>query len=154
MENRTMKVSQLPVTVFFSIINKLFTALTAGSLATILLLGTTAASAQTVITDPNNPDTVIRIENLSVVVNDRTVIYNDADNRNKVQGKRVGDGQNLTNVSMMSDLWDIRRITTTGDLSGNLVEEVGALGEKSTDGTISIQLKDYADKTVTKNISP
>jgi hypothetical protein len=82
------------------------------------------------------------------------VLANDAGNRNKVQGKRVSDGQNLKNVSMLSTSWEAKRLTTTGDISGNLVEEVGVLGEKSTDGTLAIQLKDYADKTVTATISP
>jgi hypothetical protein len=82
------------------------------------------------------------------------VLAGDAGNRNKVQGKRVSDGVNLKNVSMFSTSWEAKRLTTTGDLSGNLVEEVGAMGEKSTDGTLSIQLKDYDDKTVTGTINP
>jgi len=42
----------------------------------------------------------------------------------------------------------------TGDISGNLREEVGVLAEKRTDGTTAIQLKDYEDRSTTATIFP
>ncbi len=62
---------------FSAKINKLGKALAAGAVAMSLMLGASAASAQTVITDPANPDTVIRIENLPVVFDaGETEVYN------------------------------------------------------------------------------
>ncbi len=74
--------------------------------------------------------------------------------RNKVQVRRVSDGTRLQNVTMLGTNWDSQRVTGTGDISGNLREEVGVLAAKKTDGTIAIQLKDYEDRTTTATIFP
>ena len=74
--------------------------------------------------------------------------------RNKVQVRRVNDGSRLTNISMVGTNWEAKRVTGTGDISGNLVEEVGALAQKRTDGTVAIQLKDFAAHTTTATIFP
>jgi hypothetical protein len=119
-----------------------------------------AVQRDTTFWDPNwlaRDVTILKDSNGDGNANDPGSIVhavNKADNRNKVQGKQVSDGVNLKSMGVMSDVWYVDRITTTGDLSGNQVEEVGVLGEKSADGTVSIQFKDYEDKTVTKTISP
>ena len=74
--------------------------------------------------------------------------------RNKVQSRRVDDGTRLQNITMLGTNWDGSRVTGTGDISGNLYEEVGVLAEKKTDGTVAIQLKDYDDRTTTATIFP
>ena len=74
--------------------------------------------------------------------------------RNKVQSRRVSDGARLKKITMLGTNWDGRRVTSVDDISGNLREEVGVLAEKKTDGTIAIQLKDYADRTTTATIFP
>ncbi len=74
--------------------------------------------------------------------------------RNKVQSRRVNDGMRLQNITMLGTNWDGKRVTGTGDISGNLREEVGVLAEKKTDGTVAIQLKDYQDRTTTATIFP
>jgi PKD repeat protein len=72
-----MEISPLFIAVSSVRINKLGTALAAGAVAMSLMLGASAASAQTVITDPENPNTVIRIENLPVVFDaGETEVYN------------------------------------------------------------------------------
>lgn len=69
----------------------------------------------------------------------------------------IADKQNDTTNSASnlspSASWESGSLTTAGDVSGNLVEEVGALGENN-DGTISIQLKDYDHKSVSGTIYP
>lgn len=83
------------------------------------------------------------------------VLANDPETgRNKVQTRRVSDGSRLQNVAMLGTNWNGQRITGTGDISGNLREEVGVLGEKTSDGRVAIQLKDYADRTTTATIFP
>jgi hypothetical protein len=74
--------------------------------------------------------------------------------RNKVQARRVGDGERLRNITMLGANWEGKRVTGSGDISGNLFEELGVLAEKSTDGTIAIQLKDFDDRTTTATIFP
>jgi PKD repeat protein len=74
--------------------------------------------------------------------------------RNKVQARRVSDGKRLKNITMLGTNWRGTRVTSVGDISGNLREEVGVLAEKRTDGTVAIQLKDYADRTTTATIFP
>jgi hypothetical protein len=74
--------------------------------------------------------------------------------RNKVQVRRVSDGARLQNVTMLGTNWDGQRVTGTGDISGNLREEVGALSQKKTDGTVAIQLKDFDDRSTTATIFP
>jgi len=77
-----------------------------------------------------------------------------ATGRNKVQARRVSDGARLKNITMLGTNWDGQRVTGTGDISGNLREEVGVLADKRTDGTIAIQLKDYEDRSTTATIFP
>ncbi len=60
--------AKFPKRILLNVFYKLF--------VTAALLLSAAIQAQTVITDPNDPDTVIRIENLPVIVDDRTVVYN------------------------------------------------------------------------------
>jgi hypothetical protein len=74
--------------------------------------------------------------------------------RNKVQARRVRDGQRLKNITMLGTNWDGARVTGAGDISGNQREEVGVLAEKKSDGTAVIQLKDYADRSTTATIFP
>jgi hypothetical protein len=74
--------------------------------------------------------------------------------RNKVQARGVSDGQRLKNITMLGTNWAGSRVTGVGDISGNLVEEVGVLADKRTDGTVAIQLKDYEDRTTTATIFP
>lgn len=74
--------------------------------------------------------------------------------RNKVQARRVSDGARIRNVTMLGTNWDGWRVMRTGDISGNLVEEIGVLADKNTDGTVAIQLKDFADRTTTATILP
>jgi cyclophilin family peptidyl-prolyl cis-trans isomerase len=74
--------------------------------------------------------------------------------RNKVQARRANDGARLQNITMLGTNWEGMRVTGTGDISGNLREEVGVLAAKKTDGTVAIQLKDYEDRSTTATIFP
>ena len=74
--------------------------------------------------------------------------------RNKVQSRRANDGARLQTITMLGTNWGGRRVTGSGDISGNLFEEVGVLAEKNTDATIAIQLKDFDDRTTTATIFP
>ena len=76
-----------------------------------------------------------------------------ATGRNKVQARRAS-GARLKNITMLGTNWDGQRVPGTGDISGNLREEVGVLAEKRTDGTTAIQLKDYEDRSTTATIFP
>jgi hypothetical protein len=83
------------------------------------------------------------------------VLANHAETgRNKVQVRRVSDGEKLKKITMLGTNWDGQRIAVTADISGNLLEEVGVLAEKKTDDTVAIQLKDYEDRTTTATIFP
>ena len=83
------------------------------------------------------------------------VLGNDQGNsRNKVQAPRVSDGARLTNITMVGTNWEAKRVTGAGDISGNLIEEVGTLAKKRADGNITIQLKDFSDRTTTATIFP
>jgi hypothetical protein len=83
------------------------------------------------------------------------VLANDiASGKNKIQARRVSDGVRLGNVTMVGTNWEAKRVMRSGDISGNLIEEVGALAKKRTDGKISIQLKDFDDRTISATIFP
>jgi hypothetical protein len=83
------------------------------------------------------------------------VLANDiATGKNKVQARRVIDGARLTNLTAVGINWEAKRVTSTGDISGNLFEEVGALAKKRTDGKIAIQLTDFDDRSTTATIFP
>lgn len=80
--------------------------------------------------------------------------HHRATNRNKVQIRRVSDGMKIKKINMQGKDWSAWRVTSSGDISGNLYEEVGSLSENISDGTLSIKLKDYDDRTTTATISP
>jgi hypothetical protein len=54
----------------------------------------------------------------------------------------------------MNDLWQARRIFGSDDISGNLVEELGVLGNRISDGKARIELQDFDTGAITGNIFP
>lgn len=83
------------------------------------------------------------------------ILANDiSTGKNKVQARRVSDGQRLKNITMVGANWEAKRVTGTDDISGNRFGEVGALAKKRTDGKVTIQLKDFDDRTITPTILP
>ena len=91
--------------------------------------------------NPNDPAYLVMATNL-------------ADSRNKVQARRVSDGNRLNNIFVLGSNWDSWRVAGTADISGNQREEVAGLGQKHSDGTIIIQVKDYSDEDTTVTIEP
>jgi len=80
--------------------------------------------------------------------------FNPDNVSNKVQALRVSDGAQLKNVPVLGSNWRATRVTGSGDLSGNLHEEVGVLGERRIDGLLLIHMVDYEDRTNTAVIFP
>ena len=74
--------------------------------------------------------------------------------RNKVQFWRASDGERLTNITMLGTNWRGTRVTGTEDINGDLNEEVAVMADKRTDGTVAIQLRNFADSSATATIFP
>jgi hypothetical protein len=67
---------------------------------------------------------------------------------------RGTSGALVKNVLVMNDLWQARRIFGSDDISGNLVEELGVLGNRISDGKARIELQDFDTGAITGNIFP
>ncbi|MDH3510592.1 MAG: peptidylprolyl isomerase [Gammaproteobacteria bacterium] len=67
---------------------------------------------------------------------------------------RGTSGALVKNVLVMNDLWQARRILGSDDISGNLVEELGVLGNRISDGKARIELQDFDTGAITGNIFP
>lgn len=73
---------------------------------------------------------------------------------NRVQTRRVSNGNFIKNVAVNGPKWEADRVTSVGDISGNLAEEVGTLAKNRDNGNVNILVKDYADGTTTVKVVP
>jgi hypothetical protein len=67
---------------------------------------------------------------------------------------RGTSGALVKNLLVMNDLWQARRIFGSDDISGNLFEELGVLGNRISDGKARIELQDFDTGAITGNIFP
>lgn len=72
---------------------------------------------------------------------------------NRVQVRRTG-GPLVKNVLVMNEQWQGRRIAGSDDISGNLFEELGVLGNRISDGKARLELTDFDTEVITGNIFP
>ena len=73
--------------------------------------------------------------------------------KNVVQVRRPG-GTFVKNIFVLNNNWHARRIGVTEDISGNLFEEIGTLGNKISTGDALIQIKDFSTGNTTGILSP
>jgi len=73
---------------------------------------------------------------------------------NKAQARMVSGGAWAKNLFFRGIQWYLTALATTDDISGNLVEEVAAMGKKPDERIVVIDLVDYATDTKTGTIVP
>jgi len=78
---------------------------------------------------------------------------NPGNGKNVVQVRRPG-GTFVKNIFVLTQNWAARRIGVADDISGNLFEELGTLGNRNSNGEALIQLKDFDTTNTTGNIFP
>ena len=99
---------------------------------------------------------ILRDSNGNSVFNDASYMVlavNPGNGKNVVQVRRPG-GTFVKNIFVLTQNWAARRIGVADDISGNLFEELGTLGNRNSNGEALIQLKDFATTDTTGNIFP
>ena len=79
---------------------------------------------------------------------------NPGTGKNVVQARGVSDGALEKNIFFLNTNWASLRVAGSEDISGNSIEDVGALARNPTTDNVVIQLKDYATVATTGNIFP
>jgi len=99
---------------------------------------------------------ILRDTNGNSVFNDASYMVlavNPGNGKNVVQIRRPG-GTFVKNIFVLTENWQARRIGVADDISGNLYEELGTLGNRNSNGEALIQLKDFDTTNTTGNIFP
>jgi hypothetical protein len=81
------------------------------------------------------------------------VAVNPGSGLNRVQVRGTG-GTLVKNLLVMNDQWQARRILGSDDISGNLFEEIGTLGNRISDDKARLELTDFDTEAITGNIFP
>jgi hypothetical protein len=99
---------------------------------------------------------ILKDTNGDSVFNDASYMVlavNPGSGLNRVQVRGTG-GTLVKNLLVMNDQWQARRILGSDDISGNLVEELGVLGNRISDGKARLELTDFDTEAITGNIFP
>ena len=99
---------------------------------------------------------ILRDTNGNSVFNDASYMVlavNPGNGKNVVQIRRPG-GTFVKNIFVLTENWQARRIGVADDISGNLYEELGTLGNRNSNGEALIQLKDFDTGGALGSISP
>jgi hypothetical protein len=99
---------------------------------------------------------ILKDTNGDSVFNDASYMVlavNPGNGLNRVQVRSTG-GALVKNVAVLNAQWRARRITGSDDISGNLFEEIGVLGNRVSDGKARLELTDFDTEAITGNIFP
>jgi len=79
---------------------------------------------------------------------------NPTNDKNMIQSRLVANGAELKSFAVFNDTWQANRLANSADVSGNLREEVDALGRNRMSRIPGVQIRDYDTETVTENVFP
>jgi hypothetical protein len=79
--------------------------------------------------------------------------HNPGSGLNKVQVRKIS-GALIKTLLVLNDQFTGRRLIRSQDIDGGLIEEVGTLGDRNTDGKVRIQLKDFDTEAISGGVNP
>ena len=79
---------------------------------------------------------------------------NDSSNNSAVQVRSVNTGAVVKNIFFLNPAWEGGRVTNSGDINGNLINDVAGMARNRANDNIVIQVRDYGTTNLTRNIFP